>query len=176
MNNLYVFAIGGTGERVMKSFVMMLAAGVKVGASQVRPVFIDNDAESRALTDCKEIIESYRNERYGFHHLCTQFNGNSFAQTEIAEPIVLDRAGGSIGNLSRMIKGPDVRNDDPEYEKKNEEINSIMAERDLLFTLAADMTYYFSYLIAMVASLGYIIGVILSIKLNVKIGKENKEL
>ena len=49
-------------------------------------------------------------------------------------------------------------------------------ETYLMFTLAADITYYFSYLIAMLASLGYIIGVILSIKLNVKIGKENKKL
>ena len=49
-------------------------------------------------------------------------------------------------------------------------------ETYLMIILAADITFYFSYLIAMLASLGYIIGVILSIKLNVKTGKENKDL
>ena len=134
MNNLYVYAIGGTGERVMKSLVMMMAAGVKLGANKVVPIFIDNDAESKALTECKFLIDSYRNERYGFRQVCTQFNGVTFAQTEIAEPIVLDRAGGSIGSLDRMIEVPILDENDADFERKREEVSSISAERDLLFT------------------------------------------
>ena len=35
MNNLYVFAIGGRAERVMRSFIMVLAAGVELGANRL---------------------------------------------------------------------------------------------------------------------------------------------
>jgi len=133
MNNLYVYAIGGTGERVMKSLVMMMAAGVKLGANRVVPIFIDNDAESKALTECKALIDHYRNDKYGFRNVCTQFEGVTFAQTEIAEPIVLDRAGGSIGSLGRMIEVPILNENDTDIEKKREEVKSILTERDLLF-------------------------------------------
>ena len=52
MNNLYVFAIGGSGERVMKSLIMMLATGMPLGAKKLIPVFVDNDVNSNALTSC----------------------------------------------------------------------------------------------------------------------------
>ena len=132
MNNLYVYAIGGTGERIMKSLVIMMAAGVKLGANKVIPIFIDNDAESKALTDCKELIDSYRNEEYGFHRVCTQFNGVSFAQTEIAEPTILDRAGGAIGNLSRMINVPILDEADVEIETGAEDV---LAQQTILMSL-----------------------------------------
>ena len=45
-----------------------------------------------------------------------------------------------------------------------------------LFALAEDLTYYFSSIIAIIASIGYIFGVILSFILNVKTEKENNKL
>jgi hypothetical protein len=61
MNNLYIFAIGGSGERVMHSFIMLLAGGLKLNISgSVKPVFIDTDATSFALTQCEELIKEYR--------------------------------------------------------------------------------------------------------------------
>ena len=43
MSKLYVFGIGGTGSRVLRSFTMMLAAGVKIGANEIVPIIIDPD-------------------------------------------------------------------------------------------------------------------------------------
>ena len=56
MNNLYVFAIGGSGERVMKSLIMMLATGMPLGAKKLIPVFVDNDVNSNSLTSCLDLI------------------------------------------------------------------------------------------------------------------------
>ena len=61
MNNLYVFAIGGSGERVMRSLIMLLASGVKLNANSVTPVFVDNDKNSAALTRCENLIKFYNN-------------------------------------------------------------------------------------------------------------------
>ena len=43
MAKLYVFGIGGTGARVLRSFTMMLAAGVKVGVDEVVPIIPGDD-------------------------------------------------------------------------------------------------------------------------------------
>lgn len=61
MNNLYIFAIGGSGQRVMHSFMMLLAGGMKLNiAGKVTPVFIDTDINSHALKECIELIGQYR--------------------------------------------------------------------------------------------------------------------
>ena len=44
MSKIYIFAIGGTGSRVLKSLTMLLAAGVKTNASEIVPIIIDPDA------------------------------------------------------------------------------------------------------------------------------------
>ena len=61
MRNLYVIAIGGSGERVMRSLIMLLASGVKVDADRVIPVFIENDIKSHALTSCMNLLKYYNN-------------------------------------------------------------------------------------------------------------------
>lgn len=43
MPKLYLFAIGGTGSRVVKSLVMLLSAGVPINASEIRLLIIDPD-------------------------------------------------------------------------------------------------------------------------------------
>ena len=44
---LYIFAIGGTGERVLRSFTMLLASGIKsFDAYEIFPIIIDYDAKS----------------------------------------------------------------------------------------------------------------------------------
>ena len=76
MNNLYVFAIGGSGERVMRSLIMLLASGVKLNANSVTPVFVDNDKNSAALTRCENLIKFYNNSlnsgRPGIGTLCQE--------------------------------------------------------------------------------------------------------
>lgn len=139
MNNLYVFGIGGSGERVVKSLVMMLATGMKIGAQRIIPVFIDNDVRSRAYTECCDLIKYYnatpeRDRRTGAHTLYGIHNQDpatwgSFFHTQIAEPIALNRSGDNIGNLNRVIGYQPSNNPScSEYDKAIEE------EIDLLFT------------------------------------------
>lgn len=134
MNNLYVIAIGGSGERILRSLTMVLAAGVDINASMVIPVIVDNDAQSKALTNCKDLIRAYRDPaKPGVHALYSEIAPltPSFCKTEIAEPIVLDVSGGNIGDLKNVIGCPSSRG---EEDPNNKAIKSLMTECELLFT------------------------------------------
>lgn len=134
MNKLYVFAIGGSGERVMNSLIMLLSAGVDVGASTIQPVIIDNDVKSKALADCLNLIEYYNaapahdNTKIGINTLyqLSGMNNNllpSFFKTKVEQPIILNKSGELIKNLDTVIGNiPDGVNDD------------IKEEKNLLFT------------------------------------------
>lgn len=43
MKKVFVFCIGGTGERVMKSITMLMAAGMSTHGYTVVPIIIDID-------------------------------------------------------------------------------------------------------------------------------------
>jgi len=53
MAKLYVFGIGGTGSRVLKSLTMLLAAGVDCGVDTIVPIIVDRDLSNRDLTRTK---------------------------------------------------------------------------------------------------------------------------
>lgn len=59
MSKIYVFAIGGTGARVLKSLTMLLAAGVKTNASEIVPIIIDPDAACGDKTDTVTLMNQY---------------------------------------------------------------------------------------------------------------------
>jgi hypothetical protein len=59
MSKLYVFGIGGTGARVIRSLAMLLASGVKINASEVVPVIIDVDHGSGDLVRTIETLKTY---------------------------------------------------------------------------------------------------------------------
>lgn len=63
MSKLYIFGIGGTGSRVLRSFTMMLAAGVKVGVNEVVPIIIDPDVSNADLTRTVHLMNAYRTIR-----------------------------------------------------------------------------------------------------------------
>jgi hypothetical protein len=50
MSKLYIFGIGGTGSRVLRSLTMMLASGVKIGVDSIVPIIIDPDIANADLT------------------------------------------------------------------------------------------------------------------------------
>ena len=50
MGKLYVFAIGGTGSRVLRSLTMLLASGCKTESSEIVPIIIDPDASAADLS------------------------------------------------------------------------------------------------------------------------------
>lgn len=59
MSKLYVFGIGGTGARVLKSLTMLLAAGVECGVDTIVPIIIDRDLSNKDLSRTKLLIENY---------------------------------------------------------------------------------------------------------------------
>lgn len=60
MAKLYIFGIGGTGARVLRSFTMMLAAGVDIKADDVVPIIIDPDASNADFTRTVQLMNNYR--------------------------------------------------------------------------------------------------------------------
>ena len=145
MRNLYVIAIGGSGERILKSFVMLMTAGVSVGAEHIYPVIIDNDEKSHALTQCLDLIRFYRSnpnsdnmEERGYtgaHHLYDMVSQDpndwgSFFSAIIEEPVILNRAGSAIGNLANVIGGVDDETN-PHYKIVKEELDLLFTQNDL---------------------------------------------
>jgi hypothetical protein len=133
MNKLYVFAIGGSGERVMNSLVMLLAAGMEVEPTIV-PVFIDNDLKSYALRKSIELIEFYNSntdDKKGLFSVCEDARIDNrdvtFCRAKIDKPIVLSKSedGEAIGNLNNVIGV--IKSEIPVQ-------NEINLEKDLLFT------------------------------------------
>ena len=59
MGKLYIFAIGGTGSRVLKALTMLLAAGVRTNAEEIIPIIIDPDAACGDKTDTVMLMNSY---------------------------------------------------------------------------------------------------------------------
>lgn len=62
MSKIYVFGIGGTGARVIRSLTMLLASGVKLGEDidTVIPVIIDQDQSNGDLTRTIALLKTYK--------------------------------------------------------------------------------------------------------------------
>ena len=64
MAKLFLFAIGGTGSRVVKALAMLLASGVDIrNTDTVIPIIIDPDTSNGDLTRTVEILKLYKEIR-----------------------------------------------------------------------------------------------------------------
>lgn len=82
MSKTYVFAIGGTGARVLRSLTHLLASGVECNTTLV-PVIIDPDTNNGDLTRTVNLLQRYTTIRKQL-----SYNGNSknrFFNTELFE-------------------------------------------------------------------------------------------
>lgn len=59
MSNLYVFAIGGSGSRVLRSLTMLLASGVQV-SNNIIPIIVDPDSKNGDLTRVVNEMRLYK--------------------------------------------------------------------------------------------------------------------
>lgn len=59
MPKLYVFAIGGTGSRVVKSLTMLLASGIKSNY-EIVPIILDPDAAAADVSRTTRLLNNYR--------------------------------------------------------------------------------------------------------------------
>lgn len=81
MSKIFVFGIGGTGSRVLRSLTMMLASGIKFGANEVVPVIIDPDAANADLTRTVELLNNYAAIRGNLQF--SSDNKSRFFRTEV---------------------------------------------------------------------------------------------
>ena len=80
MAKLFVFAIGGTGSRVLKALTFLLASGVKLdNTDEVIPIILDPHATNDDLLRTKELLREYGNVRAGMQTKPTE----GFFSTEI---------------------------------------------------------------------------------------------
>jgi hypothetical protein len=86
MSKLYVFGIGGTGSRVLKSLTMLLAAGVKINADEIVPIVIDPDHAAADLTRTVKLMQDYRKIYDRIDH--NNYNKNAFFGTKINMEII----------------------------------------------------------------------------------------
>lgn len=56
---LYLFGIGGTGSRVIKSLIMLAASSVKINADTIVPIIVDPDFANADVTRTIEQIKTY---------------------------------------------------------------------------------------------------------------------
>jgi hypothetical protein len=59
MPRLFVFGIGGTGARVIKSLTMLLASGIKASNFEVVPILVDPHESLPELNNCKKVLKIY---------------------------------------------------------------------------------------------------------------------
>ncbi len=95
MKRLFVFGIGGTGARVIRSLTMLFAAGVKIqGVGQVVPILIDPDIANGDLDRTVELLTHYQSIQSEY--------GSGFFEQKI---LALNQLGTTEGN----IPNPDFR-------------------------------------------------------------------
>ena len=86
MAKLYIFGIGGTGARVLRSFTMMMAAGVNIDADEIVPIIIDPDASNADLTRTVALMNNYRAIRSSLSF--AKENKSTFFRKEISQILV----------------------------------------------------------------------------------------
>lgn len=86
MAKLYIFGIGGTGARVLRSFTMMMASGVNIGADEIVPIIIDPDASNADLTRTVSLMNNYRAVRSELTF--TNQNESQFFRKELSQILV----------------------------------------------------------------------------------------
>lgn len=128
MAKLYVFGIGGTGSRVLRSFTMLLAAGVNIDKdgnnpiTEVIPVIIDPDRQNGDLTRTVSLMNDYKNIHKNLKF--TKESKNRFFKTEISSV---------LQNFTLLIKDTDDKKfkDFMDYSMLSKENKSLV---DMLFS------------------------------------------
>lgn len=124
MRRVFVFCIGGTGLRVMKSVTMLLAAGMDAKGYKVVPVLIDPHMDLEEKRNLQTLIGEYES----VYNSCTLSDGErddplkgffgtdivdlaklNGQQNDISEPIAEKRSFGQYLNIGKL-NADDVNN------------------------------------------------------------------
>lgn len=104
MGKLFIFAIGGTGARVLRSLGMLLASGLKINAEKIIPIIIDTDSQNFDTNRAERLLRDYREIKRNLPHL-----KDSFFHNEICSlgDLVEERGRATLGD-SFIIKLKDT--------------------------------------------------------------------
>lgn len=83
MSKIFIFGIGGTGSRVLRSLTMLMATGVKFGADEIVPIIIDPDTANADLTRTVSLLNKYSAIRRELHF--SDGNTSRFFRTRIEQ-------------------------------------------------------------------------------------------
>ncbi|NAS31986.1 hypothetical protein GTQ40_13450 [Flavobacteriaceae bacterium R38] len=101
---LYLFAIGGTGSRVLKSLTMLLATGIKTNTEKIIPMIIDTDINNGDVEKCRNTIKTYNNIYDSVYSNVTEEDAQGhFFRTRIMPPKELNISGTDYGTLREMV-------------------------------------------------------------------------
>ena len=112
MPRLFIFAIGGTGERVMRSVTMLMAAGVPAFDNyEIYPIIIDYDEKNADKNRCVKLLMDYKkihNAAFKRHTASSDDKGmkNQFFAAYVRD---LTHTGDGTGNFTFPFK-PSVPN------------------------------------------------------------------
>ncbi|OCX54271.1 hypothetical protein BEL04_08415 [Mucilaginibacter sp. PPCGB 2223] len=82
---VFIFGIGGTGSRVLRSLTMLLASGVKLDHPDLTivPIIIDTDAHNGDTARTRDLLRSYYTIRKTFADPNASSRSDSFFNTQI---------------------------------------------------------------------------------------------
>ncbi len=101
---LYLFAIGGTGSRVLNSLTMLLATGMKMKAEKIIPMIIDTDINNGDVEKCRNTIKTYNNIHRAIYQGMPEDEAQGhFFRTKIMAPKELNISGTDYGTLREMV-------------------------------------------------------------------------
>ncbi|MCP9769420.1 hypothetical protein EGI22_16070 [Lacihabitans sp. LS3-19] len=102
MSKLFIFAIGGTGSRVMKALTMLLASGVKLNnVSEIVPIIVDPHKANLDLKRTEDILNNYKKIRDSFKPT----EDGDFFHTEIKKLKEVVKGDGIEDTYAFQLKG-----------------------------------------------------------------------
>ena len=99
MNRLFLFCIGGTGSRVLKSLVFLMASGVPMNAREIIPIIIDPDDKNGDVELTLQLLN-----RYSFIRQRASSERSKFFKTAVRPLGQINPADSQTGNLSQGFK------------------------------------------------------------------------
>ena len=115
-DRLIVFGIGGSGERVMRSLVMLLAGGMEMNCNSIQPVLIDSDEKSKALQKVCDLITAY-NKMRELYDITQNYvkdelvKKNSMFHVRIEKPVILNVSGTNVETLKKLVDSTNLDRD-----------------------------------------------------------------
>ena len=99
MNKIFVFCIGGSGLRVLKSLVMLLASGLDVKGYDIVPILIDPHKDLDELKNVNALLSCYSRINKNIN-ICDKNNDNKLDGFFSTNIVSLDELGEGNGDVT----------------------------------------------------------------------------